>query len=322
MIKATTKVIVATGLLASLASCTWRSQKIPEQVVVKLNERQLTLKEFAERLSRHLKSFDAVVARSPDQIQRSRDTVIRGFLLNSLIDEQASQLKIEVSQKEWNAELDAVRSGYPDDISFRKALAEENLAVSEWKEEVRHTVLKRKVFQVLGQKIAKASEDDLKKYYEANKDRFRYKDRILLRQIVLDDLGKAEDVLADLKKKKDFGEMAKKYSVAPERKNAGLVGWIEKGSLDIFEKAFSLPINGLSPVLESSFGFHIFKVEKKEPAGVRKFDEVRNLIDQLVTAQREQKEYTQWLDQQIRKSKVWINYDLINQLKVETRIQE
>lgn len=311
------------ALAIVFAGCTWRSEKMPEQVVVKVNDRQLTLKEFAERLSRYLKNFDAVIARSPEQVQRGRDSVIREFLLDSLIEEQARTLKIDVSDKEWDDEVETIRSGYPDDISFRKVLAEENMALAEWKDQVRHTVLKRKVFQALGNTIQKPTEDTLKKYYEENKDRFRYKERILLRQIVLDDLGKAEDVLQDIKKqKKDFAQMAKKFSVAPERKNGGLVGWVEKGALDIFEKAFSLPVNGVSPVLESSFGFHIFKVEKKDSAGVKKFEEVRNLVDQLVTSQREQKEYTQWLDKQIRQSKVSINYDLINQLKVETRIQE
>lgn len=310
-------------LTSCLSSCTWRSQKIPEQPVVKVNESQLTLKEYAERLSRYLKNFDAVVARSPQQVQRARDSIVRKYILDSLIEDHALKNGIKVEPKEMHDEINEIRSGYPDDISFRKVLAEENIAVSEWIDLVRHTVLKKKVFQSLDTKIAKPTEEELKKYYEENKDRFRYKERILLRQIVLDDMGKAQDVFEDLKKKKrDFADMAKKFSIAPERKNGGLVGWVERGSVDIFEKAFTLPINQSSMVLESSFGHHIFKVEKKEPAGVKKFEDVRTLVDQLVMSQREQKEYTQWLDQQVRASKVWVNYELINQVKVETRVQE
>ncbi len=314
---------VLVALAAMLNSCTWKSQKIPEQPVVKVNETQLTLKEYAERLSRYLKNFDAVVARSPQQVQRARDSIVRKFILDSLLEEHATKNGIAVTPKEIHDEINEIRSGYPDDISFRKVLAEENIAVSEWIDLVRHTVLKKRVFQSLDAKISKPTEEELKKYYEENKDRFRYKERILLRQIVLDDMGKAQDVVEDLKKKKrDFADMAKKFSIAPERKNGGLVGWVERGSVDVFEKAFLLPVNQYGTILESSFGHHIFKVEKKEPAGVKKFDEVRALVDQLVMSQREQKEYTQWLDKQIRASKVWINYELINQIKVETRIQE
>lgn len=315
--------VTAFFLILASASCTWKAQKIPEQAVVKVNESQLTLKEYAENLSRYLKNFDAVVARSPQQVQRARDSIVRKFILDSLLEDHARKNGIAVQPKELQDEINEIRSGYPDDISFRKVLAEENLSVSEWIELVRHTVLKRKVFASLDAKISKATDEELKKYYEENKDRFRYKERILLRQIVLDDLGKAQDVLEELRKKKrDFAELAKKFSVAPERKNGGLVGWVERGNVDVFEKAFTLPLHQASSVLESSFGQHIFKVEKKEPAGLRKFDEVRTLVDQLLMSQREQKEYTQWLDKQIRASKVWINDDLISQVKVETRIQE
>lgn len=314
--------LICAALALTGTACDWRSPKAPDQVVVKVNERQLTLKEYAEKLSRSLKNFDAVVARNPTQIQRSRNAVIRDFILESLIGDHAEKLSIQVSSKEWDEEVTTIRSSYPDDLSFRKALAEENIALSEWKEQVRHTVLKRKVFEALGNKVETPTEEELKHYYEENKDRFRYKERILLRQIVVDDLGKAQDLQQEIKKKKGFAEMAKKFSVAPERKNGGLVGWIERGSIETFEKAFSQSLGAVSSVLESPYGFHLFKVEKKEPAGVRKFEEVRALVDQLVRSQREQKAYTAWLDEQIRSSRVWINYDLINQIKVETRIQE
>jgi peptidyl-prolyl cis-trans isomerase C len=305
-----------------LTGCNWRNQKVPEQVVVKVDERQMTLKEFAEKLARSLKNFDAVVARSPVEIQRAREAVIRDFLLDSLLDAKADQLKISVSEKEWDEEINAIRSGYPDDLSFRKALAEENVALAEWRDLIHHTVLKHKVFQALGKKITKPTDEESRRYFDQNKDRFRLKERVLLRQIVVDDFGKAQDIQGELKKKRDFNDLAKKYSISPERRNGGLVGWVEKGEVEAFDKAFALQIGTLSPIVESPYGFHIFKVEKKEPAGFKKFEEVRNLIDQLVLGQREQKEYTSWLDQELRKSHVWINNDLINQLKVETRIQE
>ncbi|PWU19606.1 MAG: parvulin peptidyl-prolyl isomerase [Bdellovibrio sp.] len=305
-----------------LCSCTWNKQRLSEQVVINVNGQQLNLKEYSERLSRHLKEFDAIVARSPQQIQRSRDFVIKEFILSSLLDQYANESGVSLNGSEIDEEMTATRAGYPDDLSFRKMLAEENLALAEWKENVRRTVLQRKVFKALGSKSPQPTAEDLRKYYDENKEKFQYKERILLRQIVVDDLGKAQDILDEIKKHQSFESLAKKYSVAPERKAGGLVGWVDRGTVDIFEKAFALPAGGTSPILESAFGFHIFKVEKKEPGGYKKFEDARNLVEQLYLATREQRDYTQWLDQQIRKSKVSINYDLMNQVKVETRIQE
>lgn len=308
-------------LCASLASCHWNSRKVGELPVVKINNEQMSLKEFSDELSKHLKSFDAIVAKNPGQVQRVRDIVIRDFLMQKLLERYAKEKKISVSQKEWDDEIAAIRASYPDDLAFRKVLVDENLSLNEWKQSVRASVLQKKVFQLFRDKIAKPTEDEIKKHYDEHKDHFKHPERIWLRQIVVDDYGKALDI-KEAVRKKDFGDLAKKFSVAPEGKTGGVVGWVDKGSVDIFDKAFSQSTGSVSPVLESPYGFHLFKVDKKEGSGLRRIEEVRSLIEQLLVSQREQKEYTQWLDQQIRSSHVMVDYDLIKQLKIETRTQE
>lgn len=304
-----------------ISSCHWNSRKVGELPVVKINNEQMSLKEFSDDLSKHLKNFDAIVAKNPGQIQRVRDLVIREFLMQKLLERYAKEQKISISQKEWDEEVAVVRASYPDDLAFRKVLVEENLSLNEWKKSVKDSLLQKKVFQTFRAKITKPTEEEIKKHYEENKDRFKHPERIWLRQIVVDDYGKALDI-KEAVRKKDFGELAKKFSVAPEAKTGGVVGWVDKGSVDIFDKAFTQSTGSVSQVLESPYGFHLFKVDKKEGSGLRRIDEVKSLIEQLLISQREQKEYTQWLDQQIRSSQVMVDYDLIKQLQVETRTQD
>ena len=110
--------------------------------------------------------------------------------------------------------------------------------------------------------------------------------------------------------------------MAPEAKSGGLVGWVERGSVDIFDKAFLLPVGGTSQVLESSYGFHIFKVERKAAPGYASVDEVRSQVLQALAGKREQAEFSSWLDKQIRASKVLRDNDLISAISVETRGQK
>lgn len=308
-------------LSLQLSACHWNSRKVGELPVVKINNEQMSLKEFSDELSKHLKSFDAIVAKNPGQIQRVRDIVIRDFLMQKLIERSAKENKISVSQKEWDDEVSTIRASYPDDLAFRKVLVEENLSLNEWKQSVRSAVLQRKVFEQFRGKISKPTDAEIKAYFDENKDHFKHPERVWLRQIVVDDYGKALDI-KEAVKKKDFGELAKKFSVAPEGKTGGVVGWVDKGTVDIFDKAFTQSTGSVSQVLESPYGFHLFKVDKKEGSGLRRIEEVKTLIEHLLVSQREQKEYTQWLDQQIRSSQVMVDYDLIKQLKVETRTQE
>lgn len=306
------------GLCFLIAGCDLGASRIAAKPVVQVNDHTLSAKDFSDRLARQLKSFDALSAKDPNNVKRAKEDVIRVFILQSLTADYASKNKIVVDDSELEKEINQFRASYPDDLSFRRTLAEENLSISDWKEELRQTLLSRKVFPQLAGKVQDPSDQEIKKFYEDNKNIFKRKERVYLRQIILDELTKAQSVRDELKKK-DFVELAKRYSVAPEAKNGGLVGWVEKGSVDIFDKAFSLPVGGLSQVLESSYGFHIFKVERKAGPGFATVDEVRATIVQSIKGKKEQAEFADWLDKQIRSSRVLRDNDLIGAISVETR---
>jgi peptidyl-prolyl cis-trans isomerase C len=313
--------IFISALLLLSTSCTGPN-KYSNAPVVEVNGRSLTAKVFAERLGRSLKNLDAVAAKDLGNVNRAKEEIIRNFILQALTEDFAKESGLSVSEAEVEAEINKVRSAYPDDLAFRKALAQEDKSLGDWKVEVRATLLSKKMFEKLDLKLQKPTEAEIKKYYDENKERYHRKDRIFLRQIVLDNLTKAELVHAEVVKKKDFATLAKKYSVSPEAKDGGLVGWVEQGSVDVFEKAFHLPVGGVSPVLESIYGFHIFKTERKSAAGYALLDEVRPQIQQQLLAQKEQVEYMGWLDKQIRKSKILRNNELIQAISVETRGQK
>ena len=318
---------VKTGLFSLILSCLFilsctGPNKYLNATVVEINGRALTAKIFAEKLGRQLKSLDALAVKDSLNVNRAKDEIIRNFIIQALTEDYAKEIGIAVDDSEVEAEINQIRSSYPDDLAFRKVLAQEDKSLGEWKQEVRTSLLSKKLFQKLTTNIAAASDIEIKKYYNENKERYRRKERIFLRQIVLDDLTKAKLVYEEVLKKIDFSGLAKKYSVSPEAKQGGAVGWVEKDTVDVFEKAFALPVGGVSAVLESAYGFHIFKTERKAPAGYASIDEVRSQIEQQLFAQKEQVEYMGWLDKQIRKSKVLKNNELIQAISVETRGQK
>jgi peptidyl-prolyl cis-trans isomerase C len=301
-----------------LSACTFRSTRIGSQPVIQVNNSTLSAKEFADKLARALKHFDSLAAKDPNNVQRAKDEIVRSFIMGSLIFDYAKGNNISVTPDELEKEVDRIRAAYPDDISFRRALADSGTSFSDWRIELGRSLLEKKVFSVIAAKVPAPTASELQKYYEANKEHFKHKDRVMIRQIVVDDISKAQ-AIREAVKKKDFALIAKKYSVAPEGKAGGLVGWVEKGSVDIFDKAFSLSVGEVSPILESAYGFHIFKVEKKATAGYSSLDEVKKIVEQGLTGQREQAEFSGWLDKQLRSSRVLKDTDLIHSMQIETR---
>ncbi|MBS1969091.1 MAG: peptidyl-prolyl cis-trans isomerase [Bdellovibrionales bacterium] len=307
------------GLMFAGSACTSNYQKLSSKPVVKVNDHVLTAKEFSNQLARKLKDLDALTAKDPSTVHRTKEELLRSFIVKSLTLDWARANSLVVTESDLDKEVDKYRANYPDDLSFRRLLAQENLSFSEWREELRYTLIERAVFKKLNERVKPPTDSEIKHYYDEHKEQFKKKERIYLRQIVTDEQGKA-DLLKSQVKTKDFSELAKKYSVSPEAKAGGLVGWIEIGTVDFFDPLFKTAVGSVTQ-LKSPFGYHVVKVEKKAPAGITPMEEVRNQIVRTLTAQREQAEFVKWLDAQLRSSKVLRDNDLINSIVVETRTE-
>lgn len=304
--------------LTLLTGCPSGAPKYSTKPVVQVNDHSLSSREFATRLARRLKDLDAITAKDPTTIENAKNEIIKDFIVQSLIIDWVRSKDIKVSDADLDKEVERIRAGYPDDLTFRRALAEQNLSFSEWRESLLYSLIEKAFFAKLGEKIKPPSAEEIKRYFEDNRDQFRKKERIYLRQILVDEESKA-DLLKTESKTRDFAELARKYSKAPEARNGGLVGWVEKGSVDFFDGAFSQNIGAVSGVVKSPFGYHLLKVEKKLPASSGTFDEARPEIVRALMAKREQSEFIAWLDGQIRSAKVLKDEETIRNIRVETR---
>jgi peptidyl-prolyl cis-trans isomerase D len=133
------------------------------------------------------------------------------------------------------------------------------------------------------------SEQDLRRAYDSRRDRWQTPERVRVRHILLKTTDKppaevekikkrAEDLLKQIKGGADFAELAKKNSEdAGSAVKGGDLDFITRGqTVPEFEKAaFSLKPGEVSGVITTMYGFHILRVESRENARTRSFDEVK-----------------------------------------------
>ncbi len=103
---------------------------------------------------------------------------------------------------------------------------------------------------------------------------------------------KADDILDRIKKGDDFAKLASEYSDdIGSRPKGGDLGFFPKNvMIPEFEKAaFALEPGGLSNVVETSFGYHIIKVEEKKKAETPPYESIKEEVKSraLQTAQQE-----------------------------------
>ena len=295
-----------------LVGC-FNQKSVQDVIIAKVDDNHLTAKVFAERLAIKLKTLDVLQVKEPQNITKIKKNVVDEFIHETIITKWAESKKITVSQQELEKKVKEVIQDYPDDIAFRKTLVQSNRTMETWKADIQKRLLEEKVFQSLHQDIEPPTLDHLKSYYKANKSSFVEKERVYIEQFLLKTKSGAYDIHNKLKNKQEFNE---------QMKNSHKINhselWVERGVSDVFEKAFLMRKGIWSGILESPYGFHIYKVLDKKRKKHWTFDEAKDRIYKKLMAQRQRAKYVSWLEDQTRRLNVFLNEQAISNIYVET----
>lgn len=147
-----------------------------------------------------------------------------------------------------------------------------------------------KVTSTEAEAFIKKEDKRLKKYYDANLDRFTKKAKVRTRHLILTFKVRGKPTTAELntlkdkiealrkqaiKKPKQFGLLVRKHSQEPgASKSGGLLPYIEEGAKGwdpaYVKGAFALKKKDeISPVVKSSFGYHLIQLVERQEADKR-----------------------------------------------------
>ena len=129
-------------------------------------------------------------------------------------------------------------------------------------------------------------------------------------QIVVKGMDEARRVQAQLKAGgKKFADLARRYSLSADAKVGGDLGFFPRGQMPpaFDEVVFRLPVGQVSDVVETEYGYHLFRVLERKAGRKLDFAEVRHLVEAKLLAQRRAEAQTKYEEELRAKAKVWVN---------------
>ncbi|MBX9767450.1 MAG: peptidylprolyl isomerase [Bdellovibrionales bacterium] len=300
------------------SGCTDAFMTLSKKPVIRVDQTELSVSAFAEELASRLRELEAASVKNPIVIKRTKELIVADFIRTALVKKYSLKQNILISEAEVEQETQKFRKNFKDDFQFRESLLKKSQSYAEWREKIRQSLLEKKVIAEISKSIVEPTDTEIEAYYKSNSEQMVQKPRAKLRQAFFFQEDMALRVYKESQKEKDLSRLAQEFSQGAEAKKGGDLGWVERGTLDVFDKAFALHKGQISPVMKSAFGYHIIQVLDKDEGGPRPLGRSKDMIRREIKADREQAVYTQWLEAQLAASKVWRDDELLDSISVDT----
>lgn len=276
------KILICLIAFLFVFSC---SKKDNGKALVTIDNDTITLEEFNKELDKIPMNMKMLVA-----TQSGKKTYLDRLVMKKLLLREAAKDKIE-NEKDFQNRF----------VDIKEQLLIESL-------------LKKKIAA-----DSQLTENDMKKYYDTNKEKFKKEKEINTRHILLKTEEEAKQVMERLQKGEDFIELSKKYSIDPNAKaSGGEIGFHPKGTLlpEYEAAAFKLTkVGQVTGPVKSQFGYHIIRLEGAKPPAFVSFDEVKDFIRQQLTQDKQKELLEKYIEDLKKAAKITINEDLLKEEK-------
>jgi parvulin-like peptidyl-prolyl isomerase len=229
--------------LALVAAC-HRKPSIPADVVARVGDRMITLADFKRYLERNTGTDLAQLG--PEVASAILDQYMEEIILSEYAAAHGVEIPAEQIASAVRNDAGATVIEKRDDMRRQKLIAE------------------------LAADIPVPTDLAVRAYYDQHTSEFRSGEEVHVRQILVHDETLADQIEEKLKKGAAFDELSSQFSLAPNAKKGGEIGFVGRGELPkMFEdEIFALKPGTVSGVIQTESSFHIFKVDERRAPGI------------------------------------------------------
>lgn len=243
-----------------------------------------------------------------EMVEQYGAATIDKIIGDKIVAAEAKKQKINITNSILNKEVEKLKASYGGEEAFKQELESNNTTLAFLKQDLKNYLT---IKQLLEPQI-EITEEEMKTYFDENKDSFGEAEQIKASHILVPDEKTANEVKQKLNDGGDFAELAKDYSTDDSTKDSGGdLGYFAKGTMvsEFEDVAFGLAVDQVSKPVKTEFGYHIIKVEAKKKAKEANYNDSKEEIKETLVDQKIDSEYTTWLENKKK------SYDIENTLE-------
>jgi peptidyl-prolyl cis-trans isomerase C len=277
------------------------------KVLATVNGDPITMGEFLERFAR------AGLKPEKDAELQVKEEFLSRLIERKMMLREAQRRRIKISLSEINKRIETMKTEQGKDV--KETLGGLGIDFEKWKSDVWEDMMIERLISLEVARDVHVSAAEIRRYYQENPQEFQRPEQVRVRQIVVATEEEAQKVFDQLQNEKaDFATLARKKSTAPEAEEGGDLGYFAMGDMPgEFNVVFGLPRGGISGVVKSPYGFHIFKLEEKRKAGRLGLEDASKEIAEKISRQKQDIRYKQWLTELRGRTKFVVNYQGLQQ---------
>jgi len=307
--------ILFIGLTLAAGSLHAAERELLDQVIAVVNDEPITqseldvlLRPYYEQMRSELHGEELAM-----RLNEARQKLLNQLIEDRLVIQQAQKEGIQVDAVEIDEDLDAFKKRFPNDLAMEDVLKEQGMTMGDVRKKLEKQSMMRELHgREIRAKIV-VSPKEVEDFYSNNAAKFDREPRLKVRSITIKksyearDKGVADEEaktkISELSRRilagEDFGALAKEYSEDVQAANNGISDWIPRGSMIpvIDDVIFSLRLGEISQVIETPMGYHLFRVEEKEPSLKRSFEDVRDEIFAELYRQKSEQRFHDWMQE-------------------------